>query len=304
MKNRITIVLIICIILIGNVVLATDIDILQNNITEQELEDGENLEEGEKYDINLSQNYNYGEQKVTLEWSGITDDKTLAENATIGDYVDYPITIEDLNDKYEQLNSQIKTKTSMNLNNTSWRVIYNDGEVVKIVSTNPVCSTSIGGEDYNWRNANPYSYGDSWGDNGGYGLYYQLDQIAKCFANYSYSTDARVLDISDLPHSSGLLNLKEFLNQTEVDNIAVEMRQEGYEEIYDTDKHGEILGIGGRRNYDAKIATIIDTSGLYTGGIFLLPNYYNGTNFLRAAYYVDGTNVNLRRVYKKGKTIT
>ncbi len=305
MKSRITIAVITCIILIGNVVFAEDINVLDSQLIEDKLSTEENSDgEEEEYDITLTQNYNYGEQKVTLEWSGITDDKTLAGQAQIGDYVDYPITLDEINSNYEQMSSKIKNKTNMNLNNTSWRVIYNDGEVVKLVSTNPVCSTSIGGEDYNWRNANPYSYGDSSGDSGGYGVYYQLDQIAKCFENYSYVSNARALDIADLPHSSGLLNLREFLNQTESENISVEMREKGYEEIYDTDKHGDILGIGGSRIYDRKVATITDTTGLYTGGTFLLPNYYNGTDFLRALYYVDGTDVNLRRVYKKGKTIT
>lgn len=285
-----------CLTLIGNIVLATDTGNNNNN------NNGE--EDPNDYDITLTQNYNQGDQKVTLEWTGVTDDTTLSQVAKVGDYVDYPISQDKIYSNYESLNRQVKNKTEIKSEDTMWRVIYNDGETVKLVSTGTLVNTTISGEDYNWRRANPYSYGDEWGDGGGYGLYYQIDQIAKCFADYSYVTNVRALNITDLPRRDALINLMNFLKQTETDDISIEMREEGYEEIYDTDKHGGFFGIGGKRNYDAKVATITDTSGLYTGGKFFLPNYFNGTDFLRAAYYVDGTDVKIHRTYKKGSSIT
>lgn len=290
MKKRLSIIIMIIILLFGNISLA----------------EGDGEENPNQYDITLSQSYNYGDQKVTLEWTGITDDQKLADVAKLGDYVDYGISQNLINNNYNSLNSKIKNKTEMKqANSTKWKVIYNDGATVKLVSTDTICNTSVGREDYDWKEANPYSYGDKYGDCGGYGLFYQIDQIAKCYADYNLVTNVRSVDIADLPRSSALLNLKRFLGQTETDEISLEMRQEGYEEIYDTDKHGGILGIGGHRNYDAKVATITDTNGLYTGGSkFFLPNYYNGTNFIRAVYYVEGNNVSLRRVYPKGSTMT
>lgn len=297
MKKHLSIVIALglCFTLIGNIVFATDIGNTENG-------DGE--ENPNEYDITLTQSYTYGDQKVTLEWTGVTDNTTLAAVGQVGDYVDYPISSDKINSNYELLNRQVKNKTEIKSEDTMWKIIYNDGETVKLVSTGTLVNTTISGEDYSWRRANPYSYGDEWGDGGGYGLYYQLDQIAKCFADYSYVTNVRALNITDLPRRDELINLMNFLKQTETDDISVEMREEGYEEIYDTDKHGDFLGIGGKRNYDAKVATITDTSGLYVGGKFFLPNYYNGTDFLRAAYYVDGTDVKIHRTYKKGSSIT
>lgn len=297
MKKHLSIVIALglCFTLIGNIVFATNVGNTNNN-------NGE--EDPNEYDITLTQSYNYGDQKVTLEWTGVTDDTTLAAVGQVGDFVDYPISSDKINSNYEALNRKVKNKTEIKSENTMWQIIYNDGETVKLVSTGTLVNTTISGEDYNWRRANPYSYGDEWGDGGGYGLYYQLDQIAKCFADYSYVTNVRALNITDLPRRDELINLMNFLKQTETDDISVEMREEGYEEIYDTDKHGDFLGIGGKRNYDAKVATITDTSGLYVGGKFFLPNYYNGTDFLRAAYYVDGTDVKIHRTYKKGSSIT
>lgn len=290
MKKRLSIIIMIIIILLGNVTLGAD--------------NGE--EDLTQYDITLTQSYNYGDQKVNLEWTGVSDDQKLADVAQVRDYVDYPITQNLINSNYEALTSKIKRKTEMKENSsTKWKVIYNDGETVKLVSTDIIGRTSVGREDYDWRESNPYSYGDRWGDCGGYGLFYQIDQIAKCYADYTLATNVRAVDIADLPHSSALLNLKRFLGQTESDEISIEIREEGFEEIYDTDRHGDIFGIGGYRNYDAKVATITDTNGLYTGGSkFFLPNYYNGTDFIRAVYYVDGNTVSLRRVYPKGATLT
>ena len=73
MKKRLKIIALVTILsLMGNIVLAED-----NGDGEQE-----------KYDITLSQNYNYGEQKLNLEWTGVTDDTKLIDVAQIGDYVD------------------------------------------------------------------------------------------------------------------------------------------------------------------------------------------------------------------------
>lgn len=290
MKKRLKIIALVTMLsLMGNIVLADD-----NGDGEQE-----------KYDITLSQNYNYGEQKVNLEWTGVTDDTKLIDVAQIGDYVDYPISESKLNSNFNRLNRNIQYNTELKTDGNKWKVLYNDGETIKLISADTVATTRISGEDYGWRKANPYSYGDEWGDCGGYGVYYQIDQIAKCFADYNYVSNVRSVDIASFARSNGLTNLRNFLGQTEADNIEVEERQEGYNEIYDTDKHDDFLGMGGYRIYDAKVGTITDQTGFYTGGSrYFLPNYYNGTDFLRAVYYVDGNGVYLHRVYTKGKQIT
>lgn len=290
LKKSLKIIALVTIIsLMGNIVLAND-----NGDGEQE-----------KYDITLSQNYNYGEQKVNLEWTGVTDDTKLIDVAQIGDYVDYPISESKINSNFSRLNRNIKNNTDIKTEENKWRVLYNDGETVKLISTNTVATTRISGEDYGWRQANPYSYGDEWGDCGGYGVYYQIDQIAKCFADYNYINNVRSVDIASLTRSNGLINLRNFLGQTEADELEVEERQAGYQEIYDTDKRDDFLGMGGYRIYDAKVGTITDQTGFYTDGSkYFLPNYYNGTDFLRAVYYVDGNGVYLHRVYTKGKQIT
>ena len=290
MKKSLKIIALVTILsLMGNIVLAED------NV------DGEQ----EKYDITLSQNYNYGEQKVNLEWTGVTDDTKLIDVAQIGDYVDYPISTSKLNSNFNKLNRNIQYNTELKTDGNKWKVLYNDGETIKLISADTIATTRISGEDYGWRKANPYSYGDEWGDCGGYGMYYQIDQIAKCFADYNYASNVRSVDIAALARSNGLTNLRNFLGQTEADSIEVEERQEGYNEIYDTDKHEDWLGMGGYRIYDAKVGTITEQTGFYTGGSrYFIPNYYNGTDFLRAVYYVDGNGVYLHRVYTKGKQIT
>lgn len=290
MKKRLKIIALVAILsLMGNIVLADD-----NGDGEQD-----------KYDITLSQNYNYGEQKVNLEWTGVTDDTKLIDVAQIGDYVDYPISESKLNSNFNRLDRNIQYNTELKIDGNKWKVLYNDGETIKLISADTVATTRISGEDYGWRKANPYSYGDEWGDCGGYGVYYQIDQIAKCFANYNYASNVRSVDIATLARSNGLTNLRNFLGQTEADSIEVEERQEGYNEIYDTDKHDDWLGMGGYRIYDAKVGTITDQTGFYTGGSrYFIPNYYNGTDFLRAVYYVDGNGIYLHRVYTKGKQIT
>lgn len=290
MKKRLKIIALVTLMsLMGNIVLADD--------------NGDQ----EKYDITLNQNYNYGEQKVNLEWTGVTDDTKLIDVAQIGDYVDYPISESKLNSNFNKLNSHIRYNTDIKATGNKWKVLYNDGETIKLISTDTVATTKISGEDYGWRQANPYSYGDEWGDGGGYGMYYQIDQIAKCFADYNYVSNVRTVDIASLARSSGLTNLRNFLGQTEADDIEVEERQEGYNEIYDTDKRDDFLGtgIGGYRIYHAKVGTITDKTGFYIGGSkYFLPNYYNGNNFLRAVYYVDGNGLYLHRVYTKGKRIS
>lgn len=292
---RIATILAICITIIGNIVLAAD-----------------NGQQEQTYDITLTPSYNYGDQKITLEWTGVADEKPLVDYAKVGDYVDYPISTTKIKNNYNLLSSKIRNSTDLNNNQTKWQVIYNDGETIKLISTDTLVSTTFpatrsfwdDGEDYGYKNANPYSYGDSNGDGGGYGVYYQLDQIVKCFADYTYASNVRALDIADLPRSNALVNLKNYLGQIETDNISIELREEGFEEITDTSLHGGFMGIGGSRNYSAKVATITDASGLYTGGKFFLPNYYNGDNSLNAVYYVEGNSVKLHRVYKKGKSIT
>lgn len=273
--------------------------------------DNGNGENEQEYDINLLQSYNFGEQKVALEWTAVTDDKKITNVAKVGDYIDYQIDERTINENYQNLPRKIRNVTDLDLNGTFWRVIYNDGQTVKIVSTNAVASTQIKDEeDYNWYKSNPYSYGDQYGDGGGYGLYYQISQIAQCFKNNDYVENIRSVDIEDLPHSEYLMGLKNYLGQTEVDNINIRIREEGFEEILDTEKHGGFLGIGGTRNYDSTVATILDTDSLYVGGdTFLLPNYYNKysdeeDDDVNAVYYVDGTDIKLRRVYPKGKSIT
>lgn len=290
MKKRLKIIALVTLMsLMGNIVLADD--------------NGDGNQE--KYDITLNQNYNYGEQKVNLEWTGVTDDTKLIDVAQIGDYVDYPISESKLNSNFNKLNSHIRYNTDIKATGNKWKVLYNDGETIKLISTDTVATTKISGEDYGWRQANPYSYGDEWGDGGGYGMYYQIDQIAKCFADYNYVSNVRTVDIASLARSSGLTNLRNFLGQTEADDIEVEERQEGYNEIYDTDKRDDLFGIGGYRIYHAKVGTITDKTGFYIGGSkYFLPNYYNGNNFLRAVYYVDGNGLYLHRVYTKGKRIS
>lgn len=279
--------------------------------SELKAEDNGNGDNEQEYDITLLQSYNYGEQKVALEWTAVTDGKNIADVAKVGDYIDYQIDEKTLEENYEKLPQKIKNVTDLDLNETFWRVIYNDGETVKIVSTDAVASTQIRDEeDYNWYKANPYSYGDKYGDNGGYGLYYQISQIAQCFKNNDYVEDIRSVDIEDLPYSEFLIGLKNYLGQTDTDDINIKIREEGFEEILDTEKHGDFLGIGGERNYDSTVATIEDTDSLYIGGdTFLLPNYYNkyseeDNDDVNAVYYVDGTDIKLRRVYPKGKSIT
>ena len=309
---KITTIIIICFALIGNIIA---------NVVYA----AENGEEEQSYPITLTGNYNYGDEKITLEWTGMSDENLLAENVKVGDYVDYPITTQKAENNLSALSTRIKNSpTRINRGKTQWRVIYNDGETIKLVSTGTLVSTTFpaktsgwGGtnsEDYGWKNANPYSYGDSKGDGGGFGVYYQIDQIAKCFADYTYASSVRALDIADLKRSEELENLQEYLGQTEKDDISIEIREEGYEEIADTSTQGGgWLGFGGTRNYSSTVATITDDSGLYTGGKFFIPNYYNstieqsgryGNDKLNAVYYVDDNEVKLHRTYKQGQSIT
>lgn len=283
------ITIIILISLLGNIVFAnTNVDEEQGN-----------------YDITLNQNYNYGQEKVNLDWTGIADDTKIVDIASKGDYISYPISSTKIESNFNKLNRGIKMDSDIKTEGNEWRVLSNDGETIKLISTNIVATTRFSGEDYGYKRANPYSYGDGNGDSGGYGVYYQIDQLAKCFADYNYVTSVRSVDIAALSRSEKLTNLQNFLGQTEKDDIEIIKRNEGYNEITDTDKHDSFVGIGGSRNYNSKVATITDDSGLYTSNSkYFLPNYYNGTNFLRAVYYVEGNNVYLHRVYKKGKLIT
>ncbi len=291
----------------------SNIDILadrQNNSAQlREAEggtsDGNNGDDEESYSINLEAGYNYGEQKIALEWTGVTDEVKLADKVKVGDYVNYPISMDMINQNFNTVSSKIRDKSQMSLNNTLWRVIYNDGRTVKIISTTPVASTEIAWEDYDWSYANPYAYGDAKGDSGGYGLYYQLSEIARCFTDKNYVDSIRPFDLADLPHTQALTELKQYLGRTDAEQLAVQIRQDGFEEIKDTDKHGGIFGIGGKRNYDSVVGTILDRNDLYIGGDkFFIPNYYNAENSLNAVYYIDGTEVKLHRVNPKGKSMT
>ena len=291
----------------------SNIDILtdrQNNSaqlreTEGVISGGNNVDDEESYSINLEAGYNYGEQKIALEWTGVTDEVKLADKVKVGDYVNYPIYMDMINQNFNTVSSKIRDKSQMSLNNTLWRVIYNDGRTVKIISTTPVASTEIAWEDYDWSYANPYAYGDAKGDSGGYGLYYQLSEIARCFTDKNYVDSIRPFDLADLPHTQALTELKQYLGRTDAEQLAVQIRQDGFEEIKDTDKHGGIFGIGGKRNYDSVVGTILDRNDLYIGGDkFFIPNYYNAENSLNAVYYIDGTEVKLHRVNPKGKSMT
>ncbi len=318
--NRIITILLLCLILeISPISYAREnlnnVNVLenkQNTTSSAQLREGATTDEnnGDDYDnfsITLDAGYNYGEQKVALEWTGVKDEVKLSDKAKVGDYVNYPISTDTINQNFNTMIKRIRDKSQVSLNNTAWRVIYNDGKTVKIISTATVASTTVSGENYDWSYSNPYAYGDANADNGGYGLYYQLSEIARCFSDKNYVDSIRPFDLKDLPHTQALTELKQYLGRTDAEQLAVELVQDGYDKIKDTDKHGGIFGtgLGGSRNYDTVVGRILDRNNLYIGGNkFFIPNYYNAESSLNSVYYIDGTDVKLHRVNPKGKSMT
>ena len=264
MHLKIMTLLITILMLFGNTVLSADIT----------------NEEEETYDITLTNKYNYGDQKITFEWTGISAETKLADVAKVGDYVDYPITKAQIQANFNSMNSHARGKTSLKDETTKWRVISNDGTTVKLISVGTLCNTTVRGEDFGWYKYNPYRsyFGGKWGDSGGYGYFYQLDQIAKCFANYDYVTNVRSLDILDLPsgtHASGPQEVRNFLGYKDPSDVQIKIENGQYK--------------------------IVDPTGLViSNDIILLPRYTCGGNFYRAAYWAQGENIYTVKVYKGG----
>lgn len=270
-------------------------------------------DDGTNYPIQLSNNYHYGEQKISLEWTGVSDGTSLVDKAKVGDYIDYSIDEQTLEDNLKALPRRIRNSTDLTLNRTKWKVLRNDGKTIEIISTNPVARTQVSGQDYGWYEANPYGIGDYEGDHGGYGYYYQLNQIANSFSDKNFVQKSRPLDFKDLDRSQELVQLQKYLGQEDAEQINIIIREGGFDEITDTQKHGDFLGIDGHRNYDAVVGNMDDPEEIYTDDSpFFLPNYYNTeisakkgkTDTLNAVYYVDGQEIKLHRTYPKGKSMT
>ena len=276
---KIATILIMFLAILGNVVFATDVtDEIQENI------DDVVVEETETYDITLNDSYNYGDEKITLEWTGISGGEYLANVAKVGDYVDYPITQEQVNANWNALRnisfgSRVQSKTMLINENVKWRVMYNDGTTVKLVSTGKLCNTTVRGEDFGWYKWKDPYFGTKWGDSGGWGYFFQIDQIAKCYANYDYVTTMRSLDITTLSsgtHASGPEQVRQKLGYTDPTDVQV--------------SNGTIIN---------------DTYGLFTESeAYLLPRYTCGGNFYRAAYWAQNGKIYTTKVYKGGGSKT
>ena len=290
-KKLVAVILSIMLCLMGNVALAVD----------EEIDEPQ-----EEHDITLTADYANGSRKVNLEWTKVDDNTKLLDAVKVGDYVEYSTNTADINQKYYNLRYSFMVNRRDLYNNNKWKVISVDGDTIQLISTDVVATTSISGENYGWAyKRNPYPFGDDGGDNGGYGLYYQLQKIADCFVREDQATSARVVDIADIEHSQALNDLKKNLGDTQTDNIPVEIIEKAYRDVYDTDKYGaDKNGMGGSRNYTFKVAQITDRNSPYLGGNFFLPNYYNGNNGLNAVYYVEGTDVYLHRVSPFGRSKT
>ena len=285
---KITTVLLIFIIFLGNVVFATEVtdEVVEDTdgTVMEETESDTSNEEEETYDITLNDSYNYGDEKITLEWTGISGGEYLAKVAKVGDYVDYPITQEQVNANWNALRnisfgSRVQSKTMLINENVKWRVMYNDGTTVKVVSTGKLCNTTVRGEDFGWYKWKDPYFGTKWGDSGGWGYFFQIDQIAKCYANYDYVTTMRSLDITTLSagsHASGPEQVRQKLGYTDPTDVQV--------------SNGTIIN---------------DTYGLFTESeAYLLPRYTCGGNFYRAAYWAQNGKIYTTQVYKGGGSKT
>ena len=124
---KIATILIMFLGILGNVVFATDVtdetlentydSVVEETETDQSDEDAGD-EEDETYDITLNDSYNYGDEQITLEWTGISGGEYLANVAKVGDYVDYPITQEQVDDNWNALRnisfgSRVQSKTML-----------------------------------------------------------------------------------------------------------------------------------------------------------------------------------------------
>ena len=210
-------------------------------------------DDGTNYPIQLSNNYHYGEQKISLEWTGVSDGTSLVDKAKVGDYIDYSIDEQTLEDNLKALPRRIRNSTDLTLNRTKWKVLRNDGKTIEIISTNPVARTQVSGQDYGWYEANPYGIGDYEGDHGGYGYYYQLNQIANSFSDKNFVQKARPLDFKDLDRSQELVQLQKYLGQEDAEQINIIIREGGFDEITDTQKHGDFFGIGGHPGFNVPL---------------------------------------------------
>ena len=299
MKKKLTAaILAIFIMLTGSLTWATD-NTQTGTETEETTDQVEQPTEEEVVsDFELTADNQEGSRVVNLAWEKVDDTTTLLDVAKVGDYVSYPIT-------YNEVYSSLNNLGARPASSMQWRVLSIDGTTIKLISTAPVATVNMStGQNYSGIADNPYGYGASDGDNGGYGYYHKIQAIAKCFAKPGYAVSARSVDIPDLRRSAALTDLKEHLGDTETDDISIELRDAGYTEIHDTEKHGGSLFSSGKRIYNRKVASITNSNSLYVGGKFFLPNYYNGNNGLNSVYYVNGTNVYLQRLYPYGEAIT
>ena len=179
MKKKLTAaILAIFIMLTGSLAWATD-----GVQTDQQA--GATTEEEIVYDFELTADNQEGSRVVNLEWEKVDDPTTLLDVANVGDYVNYPIT-------YNEVYSSLNNLGARPASNMQWRVLSKDGTTIKLISTAPVATVNIArGQNYSGITDNPYGYGAADGDSGGYGYYHKIQEIAKCFAKPGYAVSAR-----------------------------------------------------------------------------------------------------------------
>ncbi|MBQ9297586.1 MAG: VWA domain-containing protein [Clostridia bacterium] len=251
------------------------------------------------YDIDLKDGYISGKTEIPLNWTAVDSSIKLTDVVKVGDYINYNIPYETIQNNYQYIDPILKSKIAVRSNNTLWRVIYSDEKTVKIVSVQPVGTVSIG-TDKNYGFSSSY-YGQYSFDNGGFGLEYTMDALAKCYIDYKLATDARTVDFKDIQHTDANLVLKQALGN-EMDEVDLTIDPSAYSEIYDTERHFSLKRLF-YRNYEFDVAKFNDTTNLYYGGKFLISNYFNGNGDINAVYYANGANIKLSRVNPKGQTV-
>lgn len=128
----------------------------------------------------------------------------LAYVAKVGSYINYPISLSTINANFSNVVQEQKAansngplvRSSIKQENSQWRVLYNDGNIVTIMSTNNLCNTLAAGEQHGYYHWSFRGASDGWGFEQG------LHAIAQCFINYTYAQSGRAISRSDLPYTA------------------------------------------------------------------------------------------------------